>query len=911
MRAGTTVLTLLITALTVSNDCTAAPGTPFQLRCEGLINPSGIDRAAPRFSWALAPGVRGLAQTAYQVIVAESAEALAAGQELLWDSGKVESHQSQWVPYAGRPLAKGVRGWWKVRVWDHTDAVSPWSNPASFSVGPLTADEWQGDWIGADWMTDNEGPLPWLRKTITLPEAPTTATIYVCALGYYELYVNGQKVGDEVLSPAVTDYGRRGLYVTHDIAPYLVPGRNCLGLWLGRGWSLGVLKHVGDAGPLVKAELNITFDQDAPQTVITDATWKAHPSCITPLGKGTSGSYGGERIEAEKEITDWCAADYDDADWSPAAVHHPPTPIIAAQMMEPNRLLDEVPLADVRPLDGGFLLDMGRNYTGWFELALPDDLPRGTKITLEFADKQLASGKFQTYGQHSEYVARGGGGERFRNRFNYAAFRYALVTGLPRAPEADEVKGTLVTTDYEPGATFSCDHPLLNQIHDTMDWTYRCLSLGGYTVDCPHRERLGYGGDSGTSMEMGMLDFRTNAFYAKWAADWRDSQNDAGDVPYTAPYAQDAGGGPAWSGFCITLPWQIYLTYGDRRPLELGWPVMQKWLAFIDTKMADGLLQPYVGIGCAGAAEWNFLGDWVPPGRKQGRDRVDDRSTLFFNNCYLVYCLQLAGKIGHVLGDDHQAEVYARQAEELAARLHTQFLNADGATYVNGEQTYLAMPLLFGITPPGCVPQVMAALEHDIRVTRGGHLNTGMHGNYFMTKYLIEQRRNDLLSLMHTKTDFPSFGYMLANDATTIWEEWDGDNSQIHNTMISIGLWFIEGLAGIRYDQRAPGFQHFIAAPGIESGLRHVDASLTTGYGKIVSNWRVAGDTLAWDLTVPPNTTATVILPATALSAVRESGEPVASQPGVSDAVVERGLFRSQVASGTYHFTSQLPAAGP
>lgn len=266
-----------------------------------------------------------------------------------------------------------------------------------------------------------------------------------------------------------------------------------------------------------------------------------------------------------------------------------------------------------------------------------------------------------------------------------------------------------------------------------------------------------------TSMEMGMLNFRTGPFYAKWAADWRDAQNQQGDVPYTAPYSQDAGGGPVWSGFCITMPWQIYLTYGDRRPLELGWPVMKKWLAFIETQMGDGLLQPYVRIGCAGSPEWNFLGDWVPPGRKQGKDRVDDRSTLFFNNCYLVYCLQLAGKIGRVVGD-------------------------------------------------------------------------------------------------------------------------------------------------IRGDEQAPGFQHFIASPGVESGLKRVNASLTTGYGRIASAWRVEGDTLNWELTVPPNTTATVVIPATGLDAVRESGLPVAAQPGIARSTVENGLFRGDVASGAYRFTSRLPS---
>jgi hypothetical protein len=907
MRAVKVLLALAAGAACLCSVSQGATPAPEGLRCEGLTNPLGIDRAKPRFSWRIPPGDRGLAQSASQVLVADSPEVLAADRGNLWDSGRVASDQSQWVPYAGKPLAKGARCWWKVRVWDRGGAASPWSPPASFTVGPLSAADWKGQWIGADWMKNNEGPLPWLRKTVTLEKAPATATVYVCALGYYELYVNGKKVGDDVLSPAVSDYGKRGLYVTYDIAKHLVPGKNCIGLWLGRGWSLGVLKNAGTVGPMVKAEVDLAFDGTPPRSIVTDATWKARPSHITPLGRGTSGSYGGELVEAEKEIANWSAADYDDSAWRAAAIHHPPTPVIAAQMMEPNRMLDEVHLAAVQPIDGGYLLDMGRAYTGWFQLALPDDVKPGTKVTMEFADKRLANGSYQTYGQQNVYVARGGGGERFRNRFNYVAFRYALVKGLPRPPKPEEVKGWLVTTDYEPSSTFTCDHPLLNQVHNMMCWTYRCLSLGGYTVDCPHRERLGYGGDSGTSMEMGMLNFRTGPFYAKWAADWRDAQNPQGDVPYTVPFSQEAGGGPVWSGFCITMPWQIYLTYGDRRPLELGWPVMKKWLAFIETKMGDGILQPYVGLGCAGGPEWNFLGDWVPPGRKQGQDRVDDRSTLFFNNCYLVYCLQLAGKIGHVLGDDTQAAIYETRAKELAARLHKRFLNADGATYANGEQTYLALPLLFGITPKDAAPKVLAALERDIRVTRKGHLNTGMHGNYFMAKYLIDERRNDLLMLMHSKEDFPSFGHMIRNGATTIWEEWDGDNSQIHNTMISVGLWFFEGLAGIRYDERAPGFKHFFAAPGIESGLKRVDASLTTGYGKIASAWRVEGSTLTWDLTVPPNTTAAVTIPAASLGAVREGGQPVASQPGISRPTVAKGLFRCEVASGTYRFTSQLP----
>jgi len=906
MRCTNLLPALVVGAVFLSSISQGAPAAPEQLRCEGFNNPLGIDRTQPRLSWAIPVGTRGLVQTARQILVADSPETLAADQGNLWDSGRVATNQSQWTPYGGKPLAKGARCWWKVRVWDQAGNPSLWSKSASFSVGPLSAADWRGQWIGVNWMKDNQGPLPWLRKTFTLDKTPKRATIYVCALGYFELYVNGQKVSDDVLTPAVSDYGKRGLYLTYDITKHLVQGKNCIGLWLGRGWSLGVLKNVGQVGPMVNAEANLAFDGTAPMSIVTDAAWKAKPSSITPIGTGTSGGYGGELVEAEKEIPHWCAADYDDSTWQAATIHHPPTPIIAAQMVEPNRMLDEIHLAAVQPCDGGFVLDMGRNYTGWFELTLPSNVKAGTKITMEFADKRFPNGQFQTFGQQSIYVARGGN-DRFQNRFNYAAFRYAIVKGLPRAPRPEEVKGWLVTTGYGTGSTFSCDNPLLNKIYGMICWTYKCLSLGGYTVDCPHRERLGYGGDSGTSMEMGMLNFRTNPFYAKWAADWRDAQNAQGDVPYTVPFSQEAGGGPVWSGFCITMPWQVYLTYGDRRPLEQNWPVMKKWLAFIHTKMGDGVLQPYVGLGCAHSPEWNFLGDWVPPGRKQGQDRVDDRSTLFFNNCYLVYCLQLAGKIGHVLGDDAQAAVYEKQAKELAERLHQRFLNKDGATYANGEQTYLVLPLLFGITPKDIAPKVMSALEHDIVVTRKGHLNTGMHGNYFMTKYLIQERRNDLLATMFTKEDFPSFGNMIHNGATTIWEEWDGDNSQIHNTMISVGLWFIEGLAGIRYDEHAPGFQHFLASPGVESGLKKVAASLTTGYGEIVSAWNVDGDTLTWDLVVPANTTATILLPVKELGAVRESGQAVESQPGIGKPVVADGLFRCEAASGHYHFTTQLP----
>lgn len=903
---GVVLMAVLAAAALFSQAAFSAPAVE-GLRCESLANPIGVGTAQPRLSWLMSPGERGLAQSAYQVVVTEDDLLAKAGEaRVLWDSGKVASDASSLVPYAGTTLASGMRCHWKVRVWDQSGAESEWSKPAYFTVGPLGPQDWHGEWIGADWMADNGGPLPLLRRTVTLPEAPARAMAHVCALGYYELYVNGEKIGRDVLSPAVSDYSKRGLYISHDLTPFLKAGENCVGLWLGRGWSTAMLEKATTAGPVVKAQVEMVFSDGARSVLATDNSWKAHPSHITPLGKGASGDYGGELVEAAKEVTDWSKAELDDSGWKPATVHPIATPLIAAQMMETNRLLDDVNPVSVEPLGAGYLVDMGRNYTGWFELRFPEELAAGARVDFEYADKRFPDGKFQTYRQRDTYEARGGGGERFCNRFNYHAFRWAIVRGLPRAPRLDEISGRLISTNYDTAASFTGDQPLLNEIYNMVNWTHRSLSLGGYTVDCPHRERLGYGGDSGTSMEAAMLNFRSGPFYAKWAADWRDTQAENGDVPYTAPNSQEAGGGPVWSGFCITMPWQVYVSYGDRRVLELGWPVMQKWLAFIETKMDEGLLQHYVGIGNSNA-QWSFLGDWVPPGRKQGEGgRVDDRSTLFFNNCYLVHCLQLASKIGTVLGKPEDAARYAEQAEALAKTLHEHFLNEDGATYANGEQTYLVMPLLFNITPETHREKVMAALEKDIVETRQGHLNTGMHGNYYMARQLIAARRNDLMALMMTKDTYPSYGNMIKNGATTILEEWDGENSQIHNTMLSIGMWFIAGLGGIQADPDHPGFRHFIAAPGIESGLGHVTATHQSEYGLISSEWKRDGNALAYSLDVPPNSTATVVLPAAGPDAVTEGGGPAGEQPGISGVSFADGLFRCNVASGKYQFNVRL-----
>ncbi len=434
------------------------------------------------------------------------------------------------------------------------------------------------------------------------------------------------------------------------------------------------------------------------------------------------------------------------------------------------------------------------------------------------------------------------------------------------------------------------------------------LTLNGYVVDCPTRERLGYGGDAGTSIETGLFNFDTGGLYSPWAANWRDAQDpQSGDLPCTAlNYKDQGGGGPMWSGFVVTLPWNVYLNYGDRGVLATNYPMIQKWLAFADSKTQDHILEPYVCIGIS-MPQWNYLGDWVTPRRAGGVDLGRDQvASRFMNNAHYLYTLQLAARMATILGKPNDAAMYAERAATLARTLHERYFVAAQNSYATGQQPYLALALLLGIAPPAVRPAVLKNLEETILVKNGGHFDAGMHGTYFLLTQLMEEDRNDLIYQITLKEDFPSWGNMLKLGATTSWESWSG-GSRIHDTLISIGAWFIEGIGGIRADENVPGFRHFFLKPAPGGGLAFAHTRFRSIHGTIVSNWSIDNAALRVDATVPSGTTATLQLPSAAPDSVTEGGHPAARAAGVKDSGTERGKAIFELASGSYQFVSKLP----
>lgn len=859
------------------------------LRCEYLESPRGLDDKHPRFSWILSTTSAAdyaKSQTAYRILVADNRSDADKKQGNSWESGWIHSDKTQQIPYAGKELQSDKTYYWRVQIKDEAGKESRWSDISEWTTGLFDETDWTADWIGCDIIYDPSLPEcnipdPWFRKSFDLTKKPLRAVMFVASVGYHELYVNGKKIGDEVLAPAVTDHTKRARYIAYDIASELKKGKNTIALWLGTSWSIfpPYVKAGLPRTPMVLAQADFyeKGEEHPSLRIKTDNTWKTHPSPNKLSCKWSENYFGGEVWDDNKSIPDWNLAGYNDQAWKNVTVYKPSF-VISAQRVEGNKLYDEInPIAIEERPDGSYRVDMGVNFAGWTSINVkgqPND-----RIDFLFSEREQEEMTFRNF---SAYIIGPAGKGTFKNRFNYSSGRWITIKGLKEKPLLSDIKGWMVRTGYQAASSFACSDPLQNWIYDRVLWTYQNLSIGGYIVDCPQRERLGYGGDAHATAETGLLNYKTAAFYTEWMEDWQDvrgtepvvgDMNKAdwartgimsgrrlnnGILPHTAP-TYGGGGGPSWGSITVALPWLLYQQTGDKQILEENYELMDEWLQFLQTKTTDGIMRRFGG-------NWDFLADWLwPNATAEGMNNSKPEAECF-NSCFLVYNFRLMEKIANTLGRTTEAMNWKAKAESNSQAVHAAYFNPEDDSYSDKSMGNLAIALLADVPPVAMKARVMKRLEKEILDIRKGHIHVGITGGAVLFRLLKQENRPDLVFSMLSQTDYPGWGYMKANGATTIWEMWEKDlpgHSLLHSSYLYPGAWYIDALAGIRADEHNPGYKHFFITPPLsgETSVEWVKGSFDSPAGMIRSDWTKKDGKTTLRVVIPPNTTATVAFP--------------------------------------------------
>ena len=823
------------------------------LKCENLIHPNAIDNTTPHFSWKVLNEADKMQQQFYEIQVASDSLALTAGTADLWNTGKFASSSSVMVPYAGKALTSRSLCFWRVRVWNEKEEVSAWSDIARFGVGILNKNEWTGKYIGLPAGAGNtETPL--LRKKFMV-DGISTAFLHVNSLGYHEVYLNGIRVSDAVLSPAISQLNKRSLTVTYDVTSYLRTGENELVFWLGTGWYKNTAYDVSPiyptpVGAKVLSELDQMKNGGWETVVTTDSTWDGRETGYKDTGSWNVLNFAGERVDAKLNPTDFSSETLNALSWVPVIEMDIPNIILSPQMTEPDKIQETILPRTLTKLSSYvWLVDMGKSVTGWFELKLPK-LFANQSIVMEYSDYLDNQGAFVDQGQKDTYISSGKVNEVFCNKFNYHAFRYVKIT-MKAEPKLEDMKAYLIHTDYLQAATFECSDSDLNAIHDMIQYTMRCLTYSGYMVDCPHLERTGYGGDGNSSTMTLQTMYDVSPLFSNWLTAWGDVMREGGSLPYVAPNPGGGGGGPYWSGFIIMAPWRTYVNYNDDRLIKKYYPAMKSWLEYVAQYTVNGLLQDWPNTGYR---MW-FLGDWLAPA---GGGSTDD----LVNNCFISECFATMEKIAGVLNLPGDAEIFRQRKVALNQLLHANFYSRVYKSYGNSSQLDLSYPMLVGATPPNLYDGVKSRLLDVTARSNNGHIGVGLVGVPILTEWAIQNRAADFMYTMLKKRTYPGYLYMIDNGATTTWESWNGDRSHIHNCYNGIGTWFYQAVGGIRPDENNPGYKHMYIDPQIPTGLTWAKTTKESPYGTIAVDWQLdVSRKLNLNISLPVGTSATVAIP--------------------------------------------------
>lgn len=866
------------------------------MRVEHVHNPSVVDTWTPRFSWVNEPvkaGQRGQRQTAYRIVVASSREKLQEGKFDVWDSGKCLSAESNLVHYGGEVLQEATDYYWQVRTWDDRGKASEWSSVGMWGMG-IRNEHWTAPWIAAPGEDGMNAVL--LRKSFLVEKELLRAKVFVCGLGFFEMYVNGERVGDDYLVPNLSNYtqrndlqdyaikldndfsGYRCLYMSYDVTSMLCSGANMLGVMLGNGWyhpEPGRASVFG--GKCLRLQLLLTYADGSSQWISTDDSWQTHSSPVI-----YSGVYGGETYDARSEVDGWAETATHQDGWSSAEIVEGPMGEMSAMTSPSDKITESLePLTLTKTGEKEYEVDFGKEIAGWIYFHGLDGI-KGDTLQVDFVCESPQG--------NNRYIFRGTGKENYRPHFTWFVFSKAIIRGVELKEE--NLRAEAVNTDVPLMAKFYCSNPLLNRINEIWQRSQMDNMHGCIASDCPHREKLPYTGDGQAAAETVMFNFDAAAFYQKWIRDMRDSQNrKTGHVPNSAPWQPGAGGGVAWGAAMTLMPWWFYEQYGDQRMLEESYESMKNQVRFMQTwTTSEGIMrQCMTNYGTSEPCYWLNLGDWVAPDAMPRDELV--------HTFYLWLCEDYCAKAAKVLGKADDEAEFRSAAEETAANFHRYFYDEDEKSYGLAGSNIFALRM--GV-PQEYEEDVLATLRQEIMDLNNGCINTGFLASKYFFETLSDAGLGDVAYAVMNGRQRPSFGWWVEQGATVTWEQWDGQNSRNHPMFGGALTWFYRTLAGVHSDAENPGFRHTLIRPML-TDMADVRYSRQTPYGRLSSQVSQENGICTIRVEIPVGCSATIALPTD--EKVAESGKALSKAKGVGNVRWLNGETLLDVQQGSYTFT--------
>ena len=844
------------------------------MRVEYLDHPLSVDTVHPRLAWVLQSDRRAQKQSAYQLLVASSPEALVAGRGDVWDSGKVPSADSFGAEYAGPALRSGARYFWQVRVWDAQGQPSAWSNQSWWQMGLLAPTDWSAKWIGAA----PEVGSPLLRHGFRVEKKIVRATAHAYAAGWYRLFVNGTEITERVLSPVNSNYPKGLFYDTYDVTSLLRAGGNALGLWLGYGYSQNYSKYGyrWDVPPMGFMQVEILFADGSTQTVVTDNSWRWKASPVT-----ANDIYNGETYDARREIAEWSQPQFDERDWQPVVLRDAPAGPLKACPFPGLAIVHEIhPVKLTEPKPGVFLFDLGQNFAGWVRLQLHE--PAGTSVVLRHAEEIHPDGTLDPKTNRAAkatdtYIAAGRTAETYEPRFTYHGFRYVEVTGLSTRPTLDSLTGRVVRAAVEETGSFQSSDPLLNRIHSNFKWSIASNLVGIPTDTAARDERTPCQMDSLAVEDAAIANFGLATYYPKWLND----------------ISGDGGTLPNWTGDQVVLPFLLYWNYGDRRILERHFDNMKQ---VVEKFAATAEESHHWAAG---------YGDWAAPNPDGSFEGSFSEGELVAT-AFFWRSTRIVAETATILGRTQEAAHFAALAENIRNGFEKRFYQPASFTYGGGRQTTSILPLAFNLAPAANRAAIANALRQRIEGHDRKHLDTGIFGTRYLFEVLIDHGFTDLAYQVLTAPGYPGFVDQINQGATTTWEQWSFRGSmQTHNHAMFAGAdaTFFSHFGGIR--AAVPGFREIEIQPAYSTGLSSVDCSRETPLGQVASHWSRQADHLTLTVHIPVGATARIHLPVST-GTILESGGPLEKAAGVLAVTTEQGHPVVTVGSGTYEFTAPL-----